>query len=428
MSDRSDRVVTVILGGGRGARLYPLTAQRAKPAVPLAGKFRLIDIPVSNAINSGYRQVYVLTQFNSASLNRHVSRSYQFDIFSRGFVEILAAEQTDQGGDWYQGTADAVRKQLHHFDKDDYDHVLVLSGDHLYRMDYRELVQRHIQAGADVTVATIPVARQACTGLGILRVDELGQVRGFREKPEPDEDIHALAVPDGLAERWELGDRRYLASMGVYVFSRRGLRAGLAIPGADDFGKDILPAMVHSHKVAAFRFQGYWEDIGTIDAFFQANLALCQEDPPFRFWHADAPIYTARRFLPASKVLEARVTNSIISEGCIIHGAQLERCVVGMRTRIQPGVKAKDCVIMGADLYEDDDRREENARIGLPSVGIGAGSSLRRVIVDKNARIGANCVLHGEPGMLDAHGPGWVIRDGIVCIEKNAVIPDGTRL
>lgn len=422
----SDRVVTVILGGGRGARLYPLTAHRAKPAVPLAGKFRLIDIPVSNAINSGYRQVYVLTQFNSASLNRHVARSYQFDIFSQGFVEILAAEQTEQSGDWYQGTADAVRKQLHHFVREGYDHVLVLSGDHLYRMDYRELVARHIEAGADATVATIPVGRAACTGLGIMGVDAGGQVRRFREKPEADEDLSGLQVPDALAAQWKLGDKRYLASMGVYVFSLAGLKAGLAIPGAVDFGKDILPAMVHSHTVAAYRFDGYWEDIGTIEAFFEANISLCQDEPPFRFWDYQAPIYTARRFLPASKILQAHITDSIVSEGCIIHGATLNRCVVGMRTRIQPGVVAHETVIMGADLYEDDPKRAENDRLGTPSVGIGSGCSLRRVIVDKNARVGHNCRLHGEVGRPDEQGPGWVVRDGIVCIEKNAVIPDGT--
>lgn len=394
--------------------------------MPLAGKFRLIDIPVSNAINSGYRQVYVLTQFNSASLNRHVSNSYQFDIFSKGFVEILAAEQTEHSGDWYQGTADAVRKQLHHFVREGYEHVLVLSGDHLYRMDYRELVARHVEAGADATVATIPVAREACTGLGIMGVDEAGRVRRFREKPEPDENIENLAVPSGLAGKWGLNGSRYLASMGVYVFSLAGLKAGLDIPGAVDFGKDILPAMVNSHNVAAFHFKGYWEDIGTIEAFFQANLSLCQDNPPFRFWDADAPIYTARRFLPASKILQAHITNSIVSEGCIIHGATLDRCVVGMRTRVQPGVVARESVIMGADIYEDDARRAENAAAGIPSVGIGVGTSLRRVIVDKNARVGSGCVLHGEQGRPDAQGPGWVVRDGIVCIEKNAIIPDGT--
>ncbi|MCK6507977.1 glucose-1-phosphate adenylyltransferase [Myxococcota bacterium] len=422
----SERVVTVILGGGRGSRLYPLTAHRAKPAVPLAGKYRLIDIPVSNAINSGYRHVYVLTQFNSASLNRHVARAYQFDIFSSGFVEVLAAEQTDASGDWYQGTADAVRKQIHHFDLDHYDHVLILSGDHLYRMDYREMVARHEAAGADVTVATIPVERQACEGLGIMGVDAEGRVRSFREKPKATDDIRAMQVPPELAGQWGLGDRRYLASMGVYVFSRRALRHGLSLPDALDFGRDILPAMVETHRVVAHRFDAYWEDIGTIDAFFRANLALCQENPPFRFWDEDAPIYTGRRFLPASKLLHAQVENSIISEGCIIHGARLDRCVVGLRTRLHPGVVAREAVIMGADFYENDARRAANAAAGLPNAGIGPNTIVERVIIDKNARIGANCVLRGAPDRPDQRGPGWVIQEGIIVVEKNAVIPDGT--
>jgi len=421
-----ERVVTVILGGGRGSRLYPLTAQRAKPAVPLAGKYRLIDIPVSNAINSGFRMVYVLTQFNSASLNRHVSRSYQFDIFSQGFVEILAAEQTDASGDWYQGTADAVRKQLHHFDCDPYETVLILSGDHLYRMDYRAMVQRHEQAQADVTLSTIAVDRAGCMGLGILKVDAEGRIRGFREKPGPEEDIEQYAVPDELAARWGLGQRRFLASMGVYAFSREALRLGLDLEHAIDFGRDILPAMVHSRRVVAHRFEGYWEDIGTIDAFFEANLALCVEDPPFRFWDDRSPIYTGRRFLPASKIIQASVERCMISEGCIVHGATLERCVIGLRARIQPGVQAKDAVIMGADYYEEDARRAANAREGRPDVGLGRGSVLERVIVDKNARIGAGCVLRGNPDRPDSRGPGWVHCDGIVVVEKNAIIPAGT--
>lgn len=425
----SDRVVTVILGGGRGTRLYPLTAVRAKPAVPLGGKYRLIDIPVSNAINSGFRTVYVLTQFNSASLNRHVSRTYQFDIFSRGFVEVLAAEQTDQAGsDWYQGTADAVRKQIHHFDLPEFDHVLILAGDHLYRMDYRQLLDRHIDTGADVTVATIPVDRAGCTGFGIMGVDAKGRIRAFTEKPEPDQDISELAAPDALARLWGLSEKRYMASMGVYVFSRAALRDGLALQGALDFGRDILPAMVSTHRVVAHRFDGYWGDIGTTEAFFEANLALCEPEPIFRFWHHDAPIYTRRRFLPASKVIDSTLDRCIITEGCIVQQARLRRCVVGLRSRIGPGVQATASVIMGADYYENDADRERNRQQGIIDIGIGAGTVLERVIVDKNARIGEGCVIRGVEGGADVGGQGWAQVDGIVVIEKNAVIPAGTRI
>ncbi|NOY25985.1 MAG: glucose-1-phosphate adenylyltransferase [Oligoflexia bacterium] len=422
----SDRVVTVILGGGQGSRLYPLTAPRAKPAVPLAGKYRLIDIPLSNAINSDYREVYVLTQFNSASLNRHVARSYRFDNFSQGFVEVLAAEQTQASGDWYQGTADAVRKQLHHFDRDRYDYVLILSGDHLYRMDYRELVKRHKDSGANATVATIAVDRCGCEGLGILDVDADGRVRGFHEKPGPDDDLCEMEVPYGLAREWGLGDRRYLASMGIYCFSLQALRDGLGHLESVDFGRDILPSMVQTHRVMAHHFSGYWEDIGSIGAFFWANLALCDAQPAFRFWDQQSPIYTGRCFLPASKLLNTRVDGCIIAEGCIVTGATLSRCVVGLRSRICKGVDASDCVIMGNDLYEDDQRRLENAKAGLPSVGIGPGTVLRRAIIDKNGRIGRNCRLVGDPDRGDQTGDGWVVRDGIVVVEKNAIIPDGT--
>ncbi len=424
----SDRVVTVILGGGRGTRLHPLTHMRAKPAVPLGGKYRLIDIPVSNAINSGYRAVYVLTQFNSASLNRHVGRAYQFDIFSNGFVEILAAEQTDAAQDWYQGTADAVRKQLHHFDRPRYDHVLILSGDHLYRMDYRELVAAHVSTKADLTVSTIAVDRKGCEGFGIMGVDPDGRIRRFREKPGPKEDIEDIAAPSLLAKAWRLGDRRYLASMGVYIFRREALVHGLSLLEANDFGRDILPAMVETHRVQAHRFDGYWEDIGTIDAFYEANLALCESEPNFRFWNDDAPIYTGRRFLPASKVLNSHIDRSIVTEGCIIRGATVERCVIGLRSRIGEGVRMKGAIVMGADFYEDDARRERNQAAGKPDVGIGAGCVIERAIVDKNARIGAGCVLRGKPGRPDAEGPGWAVRDGIVVVAKNAVLPPGTEI
>ena len=420
------RFVTVILGGGRGTRLFPLTDRRAKPAVPLGGKYRLIDIPVSNAINSDLRRIFVLTQFNSASLNRHVVQTYRFDPFSKGFVTILAAEQTEQSGDWYQGTADAVRKQLHHFARPGVEHVVILSGDHLYRMDYRELIETHLKADADVTVSTIPVTREECTGFGVLRADEAKMVRAFREKPPEDEDLSHMQAPAAVAGQRDLGRRQFLASMGVYIFRMSALLEALELPGANDFGKDILPAMISSHRVAAHLFDGYWEDIGTTSAFFEANLALCREDPPFRFWDEDAPIYTRPRFLPATRFIDTKVSRSIVSDGCLITGATLDRCVVGLRARIGRGVSARAAVILGADIYEPDALRARNAAVGRVDIGVGEGTVLERVIMDKNARVGAGCVLRGVVGHSDIDGPGWSMRDGIVIVHKNAVIPPGT--
>ncbi len=423
----ADRVITVILGGGRGSRLAPLTLERAKPAVPLGGKYRLIDIPVSNAINSEFRKIFVITQFQSASLNRHVAQTFRFDAFTRGFVQILAAEQTDrEGSDWFQGTADAVRKEWHHLYRSGVEHVLILSGDHLYRMDYRPMLAWHLEKEADATVATIPVTRAGCDGFGVLSSDAEGIIRGFREKPRADEDITALEVPESLREQWGMGERKHLASMGVYVFRVEALLDALSQPKNDDFGRDILPSMLNTHRVAAYLFDGYWEDIGTISAFFDANLALCSDDPPFRFWHPTAPIYTRPRFLPATRFTDARVTASIVSDGCLVFGAELDHCVIGVRSRIKRGVNARNLVMMGADFYEDDERRAENARRGIVDMGIGEGSVLERVILDKNARVGPNCVLRGHPDRPDADGLGWSVRDGIVIVHKNAQIPAGT--
>lgn len=423
----ADRVITVILGGGRGSRLFPLTLQRAKPAVPLGGKYRLIDIPVSNAINSQFRKIFVLTQFQSASLNRHVATTYRFDAFGQGFVQILAAEQTDREGEgWFQGTADAVRKQWHHLYRPGVEHVIILSGDHLYRMDYRPMLQRHLELRADVTVATIPVTRVGCEGFGVLCPDEDGLIQGFREKPKADEDISALEVPAALRERWRMGDRNHLASMGVYIFRVAALLDAFADPKRDDFGRDILPAMIRTHRVAAYLFDGYWEDIGTISAFFEANLALCSDDPPFRFWHAFAPVYTRPRFLPATRFTDARVTRSIVSDGCLVFEAELDHCVIGIRSRIKRGVNARHLVMMGADYYEDDARRADNAQHGIIDVGLGEGCVLERVILDKNARIGPGVVMRGHPDRPDEDGPGWSVRDGIVIVHKNAEIPAGT--
>ncbi len=416
----SASVVTAILGGGRGSRLHPLTLLRAKPAVPLGGKYRLIDIPISNAINAGFREIFILTQFNSASLNRHINRTFRFDRFTGGGVEVLAAEQSDRSGDWYQGTADAIRKQFHHLDRRGVEHVLILSGDHLYRMDYRELLARHIEANADVTVSTVCVDRAACSGFGVVAVDDDGLVKGFVEKPEAGLDISSSAVPTALQSKWNLTSESYLASMGIYVFRLGALREALENTTVIDFGREVLPAMVSTHTFAAFRFDGYWEDIGTVEAFFRANLALCQAEPPFSFWHETAPIYHRPRVLPASILSNVRSQNSIISDGCLVEGARLERSILGLRTMIRKDVHAENSIIMGADFYETD-----GTKVG---VGVGAGCTLKNVIIDKNARIGEGSSLIGRRDRPDEDGDGWAVRDGIVIVQKNALIPPGTTV
>jgi glucose-1-phosphate adenylyltransferase len=420
------QVYTVILGGGRGQRLFPLTKHRAKPAVPLGGKYRLIDIPLSNAINSGFRHIAVLTQFNSASLNSHISNTYRFDIFGQGQVEVLAAEQTDDGGDWFQGTADAVRKQIRRLTAWGVEHLVILSGDHLYRMNYREMFDRHIAAGADATVSVIAVDRAGVTGLGVLSADEAGDVVAFREKPRPDEDISALSAPPRLRGQWGLGADDYLVSMGVYIFKLSTLREILSNPKYIDFGKDILPDMIGTHRVAAHLFKGYWRDIGTIGSLYDANLALTEEDPPFRFHHPDGPIYTRQRFLPASKLLDARVSRSVLSDGCLLYGAEMDHCVIGIRSRVQKGSRLRDVVMMGADYYEDDDVRAANLRRGIEPVGVGRDCLIERAILDKNARVGAGCIIRGAADRPDCDGDGWCVRDGIVIIPKDATLPEGT--
>jgi glucose-1-phosphate adenylyltransferase len=409
------RVYTVILGGGKGSRLSPLTRHRAKPAVPLGGKYRLIDITLSNAINSGFRHIAVLTQFNSASLNAHIAHTYRFDMFGQGGVEVLAAEQTDDHTDWFQGTADAVRKQFRQLEAAKVEHVLILSGDHMYRMDYRDIYERHIDTQADATVSVIQVPRAEVTGLGVLYADGEGRIRTFREKPSATEDIRDVLPPPELRASWNLGADDYLVNMGVYLFRLDALRDALADPQNLDFGKDILPRMVSERKVMAHHFTGYWRDIGTIESFFEANLALTAEEPPFRFHMPGAPIYTRQRFLPATKFLDARVSQSIVSDGCLLFGASLHNCVVGIRSRVQRGAVLKDVVMMGADYYEDDETRETNRKRGVLPIGIG-----------QNARVGANCVLRGAVGRPDSDGDGWSVRDGIVIVPKDATLPDGT--
>jgi glucose-1-phosphate adenylyltransferase len=424
------KLLAVILGGGAGNRLFPLTQQRSKPAVPLGGKYRLVDIALSNCINSDILRTFVLTQYNSASLNRHIAQTYRFSQFSNGFVEILAAEQTPESPQWFQGTADAVRQVLPHIRDWGIDTLLILSGDHLYRMDYREFLERHHSSNADVTVSVIPCEARSASEFGLLKTDETGRIIEFKEKPRGDDllsmqvDTTQLGLDANEAQR-----RPFLASMGIYVFKYDELERLL---GEDseriDFGKHVIPAAIKSRHVQAYMFDGYWEDIGTIGAFYRANLDLTTKIPKFNLFDAEAPVFSRARYLPPSKVEETEINDSIIGDGSIIIGAKVNNSVVGVRSRISKGVQMDSAYMMGADYYQTfDDMRSDVAK-GLPRVGIGEGTQIRRAIIDKNARIGKNARLLNEAGVVEADGPGgaYFIRDGIIIVPKNAVIADGT--
>ncbi len=426
------RVLAIILGGGAGTRLQPLTLTRAKPAVPLGGKFRLIDIPVSNCINSGIDKIYALTQFNSQSLNRHLSLTYNLSTgFRGGFVEVLAAQQTPTSPSWFQGTADAVRQNQELFESWDVDQVLILSGDQLYRMDYAAFVAAHRSSGAALTVAALPVNAEAAQGFGLMRTAADGRIQEFREKPKGDAldsmwvDTQAL----GLAAE-EARQRPFLASMGIYVFDRTVLFDLLAQhPEATDFGGEIIPAaLAAGAKLQSYLFDDYWEDIGTIKAFYEANLALADDESPFSFFDERAPIYTRARYLPASQILESRLRRSVLSEGCRLNRCTIDHCVIGLRLRIEAGATLVDTLAMGADSYESEPERQAlRLRGGVP-LGIGAGSVIRGAILDKNVRIGADVQVINKDRVQDADRSalGFTIRDGIVVIEKNATLPDGT--
>ncbi len=418
-------VIGVILGGGQGSRLFPLTQIRSKPAVPIGGKYRLIDIPISNCIHSGVDKMFVLTQFNSASLNRHVSATYRFDSFSGGFVEILAAEQTMEDTDWYQGTADAVRKQLRRIHSRRGNEVLILSGDHLYRMDYRSFVGEHRQRHADVSIAVKPVRREEASGLGILKVDAEGRIVTFCEKPTTDAELDDLELKEAPGEDPEA---RFLASMGIYVFEPQVLTSLLIGDQQDDFGRHIIPAAIEKLNVFAHTFDGYWADIGTISAFYRANLELTEVEPRFSFYQPDAPIFTHQRYLAGSRLLGCRVDRGIVSEGCTLIESEVEQSVIGVRTMMGPGVRIYQAVVMGADVYESDSDRTRNAERGVPNIGIGAGSTIHRAIIDKNARIGAGVIISNDARVEEADGEGYHIREGIVVVPKDAVIPDGARI
>jgi len=424
------KVLAVILGGGAGSRLFPLTEQRSKPAVPLAGKYRLVDVPISNCINSDVIQIFVLTQYNSASLNRHIARTYRFSQFSDGFVEILAAEQTPESPQWFQGTADAVRQVLPHIGDWGIDTLLILSGDHLYRMDYRDFLARHYDTNADVTISVVPCRQQEAEEFGLLKTDSTGRIVEFKEKPKGDalQSMRVDTTELGLSAE-EAAKRPFLASMGIYVFKYDKL---VELLGRDtswvDFGREIIPSAIENANVQAYMFDGYWEDIGTIHAFYLANLDLTSAIPKFNFFDAEAPIFTRARYLPPSKIHACDISETLVSDGCIIHGATIKRSIIGLRVRIGHGSHIESSIIMGADYYQGLGEMAVDLDANIPRIGIGEGTTIKRAIVDKNARIGSNVRLVNDNGIenADAEDGSYVIRDRIIIVPKDAVIKDGT--
>ncbi len=421
-------VVTLVLGGGQGRRLYPLTKYRSKPAVPVAGKYRLIDIPLSNCINSGLNRIYVLTQFNSTSLHRHIRSTYIFDSFSRGFVEILAAQQTLDNADWYQGTADAVRQNLHHIEQPEVDYVVILSGDQLYRMNYQHMIESHRHSGADVTIAAVPVSSAAASSMGIMRLDDSGRVVGFLEKPQTDEELDLVRTDpawldaQGIASR----GRDCLASMGIYVFNRATLVEALQKTPYRDFGKEVFPASMRTHRVQVYLFDGYWEDIGTIRSFYEANLDLASTQPKFDLAVADAPIYSRARSLPPSWIDHAAVHRSLVADGCKIEeGVVIENSIIGLRCLIGRNVTIRNSILMGNDFYEAPDEIAAGKSNGRPPLGVGCGTHIDGAILDKNCRIGCHVrIVNAQRVDSTDETPCGMIRDGIVVIPKGATLPD----
>lgn len=427
-----DNVVAVILGGGAGSRLFPLTRERSKPAVPLGGKYRLIDVPVSNCINSSITQIFVLTQYNSASLNRHISQTYRFSSFSDGFVEILAAEQRNDSPDWFQGTADAVRQILPHLKNWRIKTLLILSGDHLYRMDYRKFLDRHFETNADVTISVVPAKREEAEEFGLLKTDAAGRIVEFSEKPKG-EALEAMRVDTtqfGLTAE-ESEQRPFLASMGIYVFNYEKLVELLnADEAAMDFGGEVIPSAIDKYNVQAHLFEGYWEDIGTIRAFYEANLDLASPLPKFNFFDTADPIYTRSRHLPPSKLHGCDIDNTMVSEGCILNGIHARNSIIGLRSRIDAGVRIENSIIMGSDYFESIEEISSDLHNGIPHLGIGQDTLIRRAIIDKNVRIGNNVKLLNLGGIdrFDDEASRFYIRDGIIIVPKGAVIPDGTDI
>lgn len=421
------KVVTMIMAGGQGSRLYPLTKMRSKPAVPIAGRFRLIDIPISNCIHSDYRKIFVLTQFASESLHRHIFLTYRFDNFHEDFVAILSAQQTLENRDWYQGTADAVRQNLH-FLEDHGNLVLILSGDHLYRMDYRKFVDFHLHAGAEISISVLPIRAEEAKNFGVMKVDKTGRIVEFREKPKESAAIEAMKVEHDVFSAFGVAaeGRTHLASMGIYIFNWNVLHELLENSTEEDFGKQVIPDAVRRKKVFGYFFDGYWQDIGTIPSFFEANLNLTEPLPRFDFYDEEKPIFTHARFLPGSKILASDVTESILCEGSIINGSKISRSIVGVRSRIGERCVIERTVMMGADFFESKEDLAKNAAQGIPPIGIGRDCEIRTAIIDKNARIGNGVKLINARGVRDEKAENYCVVSGILVVPKNAVIPDGT--
>ena len=426
--DTMHKVLSIVLGGGKGTRLFPLTKERSKPAVPFGGKFRIVDIPISNCINAGFRKIYILTQFNSASLHLHIAKSYNFDTFSGGFVEIMAAEQTPMHSGWYEGTADAVRKNLIHFRPQNPTHYLIVSGDQLYRMDLAEMFRKHVESKARLTIAGTMVDRDTASALGIIKAGADSFIESFMEKPGPAKDIAEYRLPEAIRPASATPDKEYLASMGIYIFDASLMEEALA-GDANDFGKEVIPDILTKEKINAYLFDGYWEDIGTIKSFYDANIQLTDINPQFNFYDEDNPIYTHNRNLPASKLNYCTLNQALATDGCIITNAFITRSIVGVRTIIESGASLDGVVCMGADRYETADEKRANGLKGVPDIGIGAGCILKRAIIDKNARIGANCRI----GIDDIPRPDGeyathFVVDGVIVIPKNMVVPTGSVL
>ena len=412
-------VLTIVLGGGRGTRLFPLTHQRSKPAVPIGAKYRLIDIPISNCLHAGLKRMYVLTQFNSASLNRHIAQTYRLDLFSGGFVEVLAAEQTPEGEQWFQGTADAVRQAARHFREVDAEYYLILAGDHIYRMDFADLIEAHIERDADITIAAQPVPIDEASDMGIFRFDSAGQVVGFEEKPKRERLVEiGSSAPAHSPSNLLTADKPFVASMGIYVFSRDVLYDVLARDRAVDFGREIIPHALNTHRVHAYLYRGFWADVGTVRAFYDVNLMLTRRGAPFNFFHPRRPIYTHPRFLPASRVHACRIDEALVAEGAYLDSCEIQQSVIGIRTSIQRGARVTRSILLGADSYEE--------QPGELPLGVGRDAVLDRVIVDKNARIGEGARLVNERGIQDADGDGYYVRSGIIIVPKGGVVKPGT--
>lgn len=430
ISPDASKVIAVILGGGEGTRLFPLTKERAKPAVPLACKYRFVDIPISLSINSGIRRIFLLTQYQSSSLHRHIQQAFQFDHYvPQGFIEILAAQKTRTGKeDWYSGTADAVRQNLIHFDNHSYDRMLVLSGDQLYRMDYHQMLAQHVATEADVTVATIPVIRQPAKSFGIMHIDDKRRIIRFEEKPKEEKLLDSLHLPPNTLRRLGKHENEdlFLASMGIYLFNRNVIKEVLTDEKQKDFGKHVIPGMIPRGKVYAYIHQGYWEDIGTIRAYYEANLNLTEPIPKFNFYNCNSPIYTHARYLPASKINRSHISRAVISDGCIITSADIIHSLIGLRSRIESGVIIKDSIIMGNDFFETSEERRKNEQLDRPHMGIGENSFIEGAIIDKNARIGKNVIIRSEEKDKDVNKDLYHVRDGIVIIPKNVTVPDNT--